>query len=148
MENKNFEIERKVFETINHEELLDRDEIFVKDNFPLDYSNKVVLAPMVRVGKLPFRLIALEEGADIVYTEELIAYKLQTCKRELNSKSLFFFLFFIFLFFFYKLERLNLIEYIAPNGEKVFQTCKKESPLVLQIGASDSVVALKAASLV
>lgn len=33
----------------------------------LDYRNKLVLAPMVRVNTLPMRLLALEYGADIVY---------------------------------------------------------------------------------
>ena len=35
----------------------------------LDYTNKVILAPMVRVCTLPMRLLALEYGADIVYCE-------------------------------------------------------------------------------
>lgn len=30
---------------------------------PLDYRNKLILAPMVRVGTLPMRLLALEFGA-------------------------------------------------------------------------------------
>ena len=37
----------------------------------LDYGGKVILAPMVRIGKLPTRLLALEYGADIVYAEVL-----------------------------------------------------------------------------
>ncbi len=35
----------------------------------LSYSNKVILAPMVRAGRLPMRLLALQYGADIVYSE-------------------------------------------------------------------------------
>ena len=35
----------------------------------LSYSNKLILAPMVRAGTLPMRLAALEYGADIVYSE-------------------------------------------------------------------------------
>ena len=35
----------------------------------LDYANKVILAPMVRVCTLPMRLLALDYGADIVYCE-------------------------------------------------------------------------------
>ena len=35
----------------------------------LDYRNKTILAPMVRIGTLPTRLLALKYGADIVYTE-------------------------------------------------------------------------------
>ena len=35
----------------------------------LDYREKLILAPMVRVGTLPTRLLALDYGADIVYCE-------------------------------------------------------------------------------
>lgn len=52
----------------------------------LDYRNKIVLAPMVRVGTLPMRLLALNYGADIVYTEELIDWKLLKTTRRLNRK--------------------------------------------------------------
>ena len=33
------------------------------------YTNKLVLAPMVRIGTLPMRLLALRYGADLVYCE-------------------------------------------------------------------------------
>ncbi|KFK22174.1 hypothetical protein AALP_AAs53183U000100, partial [Arabis alpina] len=33
----------------------------------MDYKNKLVLAPMVRVGTLSFRMLAAEYGADITY---------------------------------------------------------------------------------
>ena len=35
----------------------------------LCYERKVILAPMVRIGTLPTRLLALKYGADIVYAE-------------------------------------------------------------------------------
>ena len=35
----------------------------------MDYVGKIVLAPMVRIGTLPMRLLALRYGADIVYAE-------------------------------------------------------------------------------
>ena len=35
----------------------------------LSYGDKVILAPMVRAGRLPLRLLALQYGADIVYCE-------------------------------------------------------------------------------
>jgi tRNA-dihydrouridine synthase 2 len=35
----------------------------------MDYRNKNILAPMVRVSTLPFRLLALEYGVDLVYCE-------------------------------------------------------------------------------
>ena len=33
------------------------------------YTDKVILAPMVRAGRLPMRLMALKYGADLVYSE-------------------------------------------------------------------------------
>ena len=35
----------------------------------MDYTNKLIMAPMVRIGMLPMRLMALDYGADIVYCE-------------------------------------------------------------------------------
>lgn len=51
---------------------------------PLSYQNKLILAPMVRVGTLPLRLLALRYGADIVYSPELIAKKLLKTNRIEN----------------------------------------------------------------
>lgn len=39
------------------------------NKMPLEYDNKIMLAPMVRIGTLPMRLLALRYGADIVYSE-------------------------------------------------------------------------------
>lgn len=38
-------------------------------NKVIDYRNKLILAPMVRIGTLPTRLLALDYGADLVYSE-------------------------------------------------------------------------------
>lgn len=51
--------------------------VFISDNprnmtvntTSLAFRNKAILAPMVRVGTLPMRLLALDYGADIVYCE-------------------------------------------------------------------------------
>ena len=51
----------------------------------LSYSNKVILAPMVRMGTLPLRLLSLQYGADIVYTEELVDKKMIRTKRVVNG---------------------------------------------------------------
>ena len=51
----------------------------------LTYANRLILAPMVRIGTLPMRLLALEYGADIVYTEELIDWKLLRSTRRENG---------------------------------------------------------------
>lgn len=41
---------------------------------------------MVRVGTLPMRLLALKYGADIVYSEELIDWKLLKTTRRVNRE--------------------------------------------------------------
>lgn len=51
----------------------------------MDYRNKLIMAPMVKIGTLPARLLALEMGADLVYSEELIDYKLIRCIRKENK---------------------------------------------------------------
>lgn len=51
----------------------------------LNFDNKIILAPMVRAGTLPMRLLALDYGADIVYTEELIDFKLLRSTRQING---------------------------------------------------------------
>lgn len=53
----------------------------------LSYCDKIILAPMVRIGTLPMRLLALKYGADIVYTEELIDFKILKSIRMVNGES-------------------------------------------------------------
>ncbi|XP_028176161.1 tRNA-dihydrouridine(20) synthase [NAD(P)+]-like [Ostrinia furnacalis] len=97
----------------------------------LSYENKIILAPMVRIGTLPMRLLALRYGADIVYTEELIDWKFLRSKRRLN-------------------EILNTVDYVdQTDGTIVFRTCIEEKDrVVLQLGTSDPTRALKVAKLV
>eukprot|EP01080_Neovahlkampfia_damariscottae_P011664 gene11664-4901_t len=92
------------------------------------YKNKVILAPMVRVGRLPFRLLALDYGADLVYSEELIDKKLLQTVRKYNKE-------------------LDLVEYVQENtGYIVYQTCPKEKGKnVLQLGTGTPELALKSA---
>jgi tRNA-dihydrouridine synthase 2 len=40
----------------------------------VDYRGKIVLAPMVRSGELPSRLLALKYGADLVWGEYIQAF--------------------------------------------------------------------------
>lgn len=51
----------------------------------LDYRNKIILAPMVKVGTLATRLLALRYGADIVYSEEIIDFKFLRSYRHVNG---------------------------------------------------------------
>ncbi|TPX59705.1 hypothetical protein PhCBS80983_g02320 [Powellomyces hirtus] len=52
---------------------------------PLDYSHKLILAPMVRVGTMPMRLMALKYGADLVYSPETVDKRLIKSKRVVND---------------------------------------------------------------
>nr|XP_018899907.1 PREDICTED: tRNA-dihydrouridine(20) synthase [NAD(P)+]-like [Bemisia tabaci] len=96
----------------------------------IDYRNKLILAPMVRIGTLPIRLLSIDYGADLVYSEEIIDHKLLRCNRRVN-------------------DVLKTVDYIdRSDGTIVFRTCAKErSKVILQLGTSDPDRALKAAKL-
>ena len=51
----------------------------------VNYVDKIILAPMVRMGTLPFRLLSLHYGADLVYSEEIIDKKMLRTKRVVNG---------------------------------------------------------------
>lgn len=94
------------------------------------YRDKVILAPMVRENNLPFRLLCLKYGADLVYTEELIDYKLSKCRRLVNKV-------------------LGTIDFIDERGELVLRTDPKEKDhLILQMGSNNFERFAKAAKLV
>ncbi|CAG9853662.1 unnamed protein product [Phyllotreta striolata] len=97
----------------------------------LTFDNKIILAPMVRVGTLPMRLLSLEYGADIVYSEELIDWKFLKSVRRENGV-------------------LGTIDYLDPtDGTVIFRTCAKEKQnVVVQLGTSDPDRALKVAKLI
>ncbi|XP_014481075.1 PREDICTED: tRNA-dihydrouridine(20) synthase [NAD(P)+]-like [Dinoponera quadriceps] len=97
----------------------------------LNYENKLILAPMVRIGTLPMRLLALDYGADIVYTEELVDRKLLRSIRREN-------------------DVLGTIDYIDnTDGTVAFRTCPRERDnVVLQIGTSDPARAAQVARMV
>ncbi|CAH9066838.1 unnamed protein product [Cuscuta europaea] len=97
----------------------------------MEYRNKMVLAPMVRVGTLPFRLLAAEYGADITYGEEIIDHKLLKCERRVN-------------------DLLGTVDFVEKGtGSVVFRTCSEEkNRVVFQMGTSDAVRALSAAQMV
>jgi tRNA-dihydrouridine synthase 2 len=53
----------------------------------VDYRGKVVLAPMVRSGELPSRLLALKYGADLVWGPETIDRAIIGTTRRLNPHT-------------------------------------------------------------
>ncbi|XP_039125401.1 tRNA-dihydrouridine(20) synthase [NAD(P)+]-like isoform X4 [Dioscorea cayenensis subsp. rotundata] len=97
----------------------------------MEYKNKHVLAPMVRVGTLPFRLLAAQYGADITYGEEIIDHKMIKCDRHIN-------------------EYLGTTDFVERGTQNVvFRTCPEErNRVVFQMGTSNAVRALTAAQLV
>ncbi|KAJ0412471.1 hypothetical protein ATCC90586_005491 [Pythium insidiosum] len=92
------------------------------------YRNAVCLAPMVRAGTLPLRLLSLRYGADLVYGEEIIDKRIIATTRVENAV-------------------LNTIDYVSKNGDSVvFRTCAEErGKVVFQIGTADPQLALRAA---
>ncbi|ORY91952.1 hypothetical protein BCR43DRAFT_479014 [Syncephalastrum racemosum] len=92
----------------------------------IDYDNKVFLAPMVRIGTLPFRLTALEYGADLVWSEELVDKRVIGSVRKYNPVT-------------------KTIEYW--KGDKLtFSTHEKErGRIIFQLGTADPDLALQAA---
>lgn len=96
----------------------------------LSFSNITALAPMVRVGTLPMRLLALDYGADVVYCEELIDIKMAQCHRVVN-------------------EVLETVDFVAPDDRVMFRTCERERDrVVFQMGTADPDRALTVAKLV
>uniref|UniRef100_A0A4W6EHK9 Dihydrouridine synthase 2 n=1 Tax=Lates calcarifer TaxID=8187 RepID=A0A4W6EHK9_LATCA len=96
----------------------------------LSFSNITALAPMVRVGTLPMRLLALDYGADVVYCEELIDIKMAQCQRVEN-------------------EVLQTVDFVAPDDRVMFRTCERERDrVVFQMGTADPDRALTVAKLV
>lgn len=106
----------------------------------IDYTGKICLAPMVRSGELPTRLMALKHGADLVWSPEIIDKKLRRCIRIEN-------------------EDLKTIDFVeARNGQVptpkpgksvpvVFRTdrAKEKGRLILQLGSADPEIAVEAA---
>ncbi|KAJ5520499.1 Aldolase-type TIM barrel [Penicillium fimorum] len=53
----------------------------------VDYRNKIVLAPMVRSGELPSRLLALKYGADLVWGPETVDRSMIGAERRVNPRN-------------------------------------------------------------
>ncbi|CCE63007.1 hypothetical protein TPHA_0D03720 [Tetrapisispora phaffii CBS 4417] len=105
----------------------------------VSYAGKLVLAPMVRAGELPTRLLSIQHGADLVWSPEIIDKKLIQCQRNINDK-------------------LNTIDFIIPsnpnaahNANKppvlVFRTYPKieKGKLIFQMGTASPNLAVEAA---
>ncbi|CUS07338.1 unnamed protein product [Tuber aestivum] len=100
-------------------------------------AGKCVLAPMVRTGELPTRLLALRYGADLVWGPETVDKGIIGTQRVVNSK-------------------INCIDFVKPqNGgqydEKViFRTypTMEAGKLIFQLGTASPELAVEAAKIV
>lgn len=92
---------------------------------------KVIVAPMVRVCTLPFRLLTIDYGTDLVYTEETVDYKILRSVKRYN-------------------EVLGTTDFIdKSDGTVFFRTCEKErNKVIFQIGTNDAQRALKVGKIV
>jgi tRNA-dihydrouridine synthase 2 len=109
----------------------------------VDYRGKVVLAPMVRSGELPSRLLALHYGADLVWGPETVDRSMIGTTRRVN-------------------ERLNTIDFtrLPSQGSKDPRKDQKESIIyrlhperegrktIFQIGTADPDRAVAAARMI
>ncbi|KAL6084083.1 hypothetical protein STEG23_023096 [Scotinomys teguina] len=126
-------------------------EAMIVDGISICYHNKLILAPMVRVGTLPMRLLALDYGADIVYCEvrasdpgpersdrkmELQGYGTKNRSESTRTTKV-------------QFEVLSTVDFVAPDDRVVFRTCEREqNRVVFQMGTSDAERALAVAGLV
>ncbi|KAK0618169.1 hypothetical protein B0T17DRAFT_537131 [Bombardia bombarda] len=107
----------------------------------VDYRGKLALAPMVRSGELPSRLLALHYGADLVWGPETVDHSLIGSVRRVNPRT-------------------NMIEWTRiPSNQTKHETpaesviyrldpLREGSKHVFQIGTSDPERAVAAARLV
>lgn len=92
----------------------------------------LLLAPMVRAGTLPLRLLSLHYGATAVFSEEIIAKKLLNATRVENAD-------------------LQTVDFFTAKGNNnlVFRTCAYEqSRIIVQLGSANAAEALEAAQIV
>ena len=112
------------------------------------FLNSEILAPMVRASTTPLRILALQYGADLVFTEEIIDRSITATDRIVN-------------------EELNTIDYVKKmssfspkvqrrmkaNGETVPVVLRivpslENGKLIYQMGTGESNLALPAATMV
>ncbi|CDK29022.1 unnamed protein product [Kuraishia capsulata CBS 1993] len=103
----------------------------------VNYKSAFVLAPMVRIGDLPTRLLSLRYGADLVWGPEIIDKKLLVCERVENKK-------------------LGTVDFITQSNNDdavsnlVFRTfpALETNKLIFQMGTADADLAVQAAKTV
>lgn len=97
----------------------------------VEYGGKLALAPMVRSGEIPTRVMALRYGADLVWGPEIVDKKLVRSQRTVN-------------------EQLGTVDFVDANRKLVFRTQRavEQGRLIFQLGSADPELAVAAAKVV
>ena len=110
----------------------------------VDYRGKVVLAPMVRSGELPSRLLALQYGADLVWGPETVDKSMIGTTRRVNPITS--------TIEFTRISS-NALQTLPPSKQKEsiiyrIHPLREKQRLIFQIGTASPVLAVQAAKLV
>lgn len=103
----------------------------------INFSGKLCMAPMVRSGELPGRLMALSCGADLVWSPEIVDKKVIQSERTVN-------------------EKMNTIDFFIKQNKEIGKSCKNKiifrtypkmesGRLIFQIGSCNPELAVEAA---
>ncbi|CAG7993591.1 unnamed protein product [Penicillium salamii] len=108
----------------------------------VDYRNKVVLAPMVRSGELPSRLLALKYGADLVWGPETIDRAIIGATRKVNPRT--------GLIEFTRLPSNGGRPNVADKESTIYRIdpAREKGKLIYQIGTANPELAVQAARMV
>ncbi|GAC76097.1 tRNA-dihydrouridine synthase [Moesziomyces antarcticus T-34] len=95
----------------------------------LTFQNGIFLAPMVRIGTLPTRLLSLEYGADLVWGPEIVDRAIIGCERKVNPAT-------------------GVVEYLKEH-KQIFSCHPIERPyLVYQLGSANPDLAYQAIKII
>lgn len=113
-------------------------------NRGVDYRGKVVLAPMVRSGELPSRLLALHYGADLVWGPETVDKSMIGTTRRVNPITS--------TIEFTRISS-NALQSLPPSKQREsiiyrIHPLREKQRLIFQIGTASPVLAVQAAKLV
>ena len=107
----------------------------------VDYRGKVVLAPMVRSGELPMRLLSLKYGADLVWGPETIDKSMIGTTKHFNSITST-----------YDYTRMSSNHKHSPNAKEslIYKLCpdQERQRMIFQMGTSNPELAVQASKLV
>lgn len=104
----------------------------------VSYAGKLVLAPMVRSGEFPTRLLSIKYGADLVWSPEIVDKKMLECTREWNEKT--------------KTVDFTVSQQGKGNAQKkaiIFRTSAAEKDkIIFQVGSANPEIAVAACKMV